>query len=76
MLIYAGTRGYLDKVDVVNIGRFERELIAWLRAKKADLLKAIVDKKDIGKDGIEDKIKAALDRVHRDLRLRGRRCRA
>ena len=26
-----------------------------------DLLKAIVDKKDIGKDGIEDKIKAALD---------------
>jgi hypothetical protein len=24
-------------------------------------LKAIVDKKDIGKDGIEDKIKAALE---------------
>jgi F-type H+-transporting ATPase subunit alpha len=60
VLIYAGTRGFLDKVDVAHVGRFERELIAWLRAKKADLLKAIVDKKDIGKDGIEDKIKAAL----------------
>ena len=50
----------LDKVDVANVGRYERELVAWLRAKKADLLKAIIDKKDIGKDGIEDKIKAAL----------------
>ncbi|MGD9979198.1 MAG: F0F1 ATP synthase subunit alpha [Hyphomonadaceae bacterium] len=61
VLIYAGTRGYLDKIDVANVGRFERELVAWLRTKKADLLKAIVDKKDIGKDGIEDKIKASLD---------------
>jgi F-type H+-transporting ATPase subunit alpha len=61
VLIYAGTRGYLDKVDVANIGRYERELTAWLRAKKADLLKSISDKKDIGKDGIEDKMKSALD---------------
>ncbi|MCX7356562.1 MAG: F0F1 ATP synthase subunit alpha [Alphaproteobacteria bacterium] len=61
VLIYAGTRGYLDKIDVANIGRYERELTAWMRAKKADLLKAIVDKKDIGKDGIEDKIKGALE---------------
>jgi F-type H+-transporting ATPase subunit alpha len=61
VLIYAGTRGYLDKIDVANVGRFERELVSWLRAKKADLLKAIVDKKDIGKDGIEDKIKASLE---------------
>jgi F-type H+-transporting ATPase subunit alpha len=61
LLIYAGTRGYLDNVDVADVGRFERELIAWVRAKKADLLKAIGDKKDISKDGIEDKIKAALE---------------
>ncbi|MBX3428116.1 MAG: F0F1 ATP synthase subunit alpha [Hyphomonadaceae bacterium] len=61
VLIYAGTRGYLDKIDVASVGRYERELVAWLRAKKADLLKAIGDKKDIGKDGIEDKIKAVLE---------------
>ncbi|MBY0563562.1 MAG: F0F1 ATP synthase subunit alpha [Hyphomonadaceae bacterium] len=61
VLIYAGTRGYLDKIDVANVGRYEKELTAWLRAKKADLLSAIVSKKDISKDGIEDKIKAALD---------------
>jgi F-type H+/Na+-transporting ATPase subunit alpha len=61
VLIYAGTRGYLDKIAVDQVGRFERELTTWLRAKKADLLTSIIDKKDIGKDGIEDKIKAALD---------------
>ncbi len=60
VLIYAGTRGYLDKIEVADVVRFERELVEWLRAKKADLLKSIIDKKDISKDGIEDKIKAAL----------------
>jgi F-type H+-transporting ATPase subunit alpha len=61
VLIYAGTRGYLDKVPVNSIGRFESELTSWLRAKKADLLASIKSKKDIKADGIEDKIKAALD---------------
>jgi len=61
VLIYAGTRGYLDKVAVNAIGRYEAELTAWLRAKKSDLLASIKTKKDIKADGIEDKIKAALD---------------
>jgi F-type H+-transporting ATPase subunit alpha len=61
VLIYAGTRGYLDKVDVSNVSRFERELVAWLRSKKSDLLASIRSKKDIKADGIEDKMKAALD---------------
>jgi F-type H+-transporting ATPase subunit alpha len=60
-LIYAGTRGYLDKVPVDGVQRYEKELIAWLRAKKADILTAIREKKDIGKDGIEDKLKGALE---------------
>jgi F-type H+/Na+-transporting ATPase subunit alpha len=60
-LIYAGTRGYLDKVPVEGVQRYEKELVAWLRAKKADILKSIREKKDISKDGIEDKLKAALD---------------
>ncbi|MBL8531029.1 MAG: F0F1 ATP synthase subunit alpha, partial [Hyphomonadaceae bacterium] len=33
VLIYAGTRGYLDKVDVNNVGRYEKELVSWLRSK-------------------------------------------
>jgi F-type H+/Na+-transporting ATPase subunit alpha len=61
VLIYAGTRGYLDKFPVTAVRRFEGELVSWLRAKKGDLLDAIRTKKDTKADGIEDKMKAALD---------------
>jgi F-type H+-transporting ATPase subunit alpha len=61
VLIYAGTRGYLDKIATDAVGRFESELTAWMRAKKADLLQAIKTRRDIKADGVEDKMKAALD---------------
>ena len=60
-LIFAGTRGYLDKVKTEDVRRFEDELVEWLRAKHASLLTAIREKRDIKADGIEGKLKAALD---------------
>jgi F-type H+-transporting ATPase subunit alpha len=67
VLIYAGTRGFLDKVEASAVQRYESELVAWLRAKHAALLASIRDKKDIKVDGIEDKIKAALDEFTRSF---------
>jgi F-type H+/Na+-transporting ATPase subunit alpha len=61
ILIFAGTRGYLDKFPVGAVRRFEAELVSWLRAKKVDLLESIRTRKDTKADGIEDKIKSALD---------------
>jgi F-type H+/Na+-transporting ATPase subunit alpha len=61
ILIYAGTRGYLDKLAVGDVRRYESELVSWLRSKKADLLGSIRTKKDIKADGIEGSIKSALD---------------
>ncbi|MGH6949513.1 MAG: F0F1 ATP synthase subunit alpha, partial [Vitreimonas sp.] len=62
IVIYAGTRGYLDKVAVDQVQRYEAELRAWLRAKKPELLAEIVSKKELDKAGaVEGKIKAALD---------------
>ena len=61
VLIYAGTKGYTDKVGVGSVRKYEADLIAWMRAKKSDLLTALREKKDIKADGIEDKMKAALD---------------
>ena len=62
VLIYAGTRGYLDKIDVSAVGRYEKELVAWMRAKKSDVLSEIRSKKELDKAGvIEGKIKAALE---------------
>ena len=37
-LIYAGTNGYLDKIDVAQVGRFEAGLLSHLRGKHSDLL--------------------------------------
>ena len=41
VVIFAGTRGFLDDIPVDDIGRFERELLEDLRARCADLLKEI-----------------------------------
>lgn len=40
-VIFAGTRGYLDKIATRDIGRFETELLQHLHADKAKLLDAI-----------------------------------
>ena len=66
VVIYAGTRGYLDKVPTDAVVRFEAELLRHIRADKQALLTDIRDMKDIsknGKDGgkIEDAIKSTLE---------------
>ncbi|AXI45350.1 F0F1 ATP synthase subunit alpha [Sulfitobacter sp. SK012] len=60
-VIYAGTKGFLDKVDVKEVGRWEAGLLAHLRAKHDDLLKDITNNDRKVKDELEDKIKAAID---------------
>jgi F-type H+-transporting ATPase subunit alpha len=67
LVIYAGTKGYLDKVDVKDVGRFEGGLLAHLRQKNADLLTEITDKDPKIKGEIETKIKAALDAFAADF---------
>uniref|UniRef100_A0A914I8A6 ATP synthase subunit alpha n=1 Tax=Globodera rostochiensis TaxID=31243 RepID=A0A914I8A6_GLORO len=40
-VIYAGVKGYLDKIDPSQITRFEREFLAHIRAHEQELLKVI-----------------------------------
>ncbi|WP_174291894.1 F0F1 ATP synthase subunit alpha [Sphingomonas bacterium] len=58
--IFAGTNGYLDKVKVEDVVRFEAALIADLRANHADVLALIRDSRDLG-DEAKGKLKGALD---------------
>ena len=60
-VIFAGTNGYLDAVDVKEVGRFETAMLAHLRNNNADLLADITDNDRKVKGELEDKIKAALD---------------
>jgi F-type H+-transporting ATPase subunit alpha len=41
VVIFAGTRGYLDRVGVADITRFEHLMLTDLRAKHPELLAAI-----------------------------------
>ena len=66
-VIYAGTKGYLDKLPVAEVGRWEQGLLVHLRGKHADLLKDITDNDRKVKDELEDKIKAALDSYDADF---------
>ena len=46
-VIYAGTRGYVDKVPVADVTRYEKELLAHLRGSKKELLATIRDEKAV-----------------------------
>jgi F-type H+-transporting ATPase subunit alpha len=66
-VIFAGTNGYLDKIAVRDVGRFEAGLLKHLRTRHADLLADITqnDRKVAG--DLKDKIKAALDGYAKDF---------
>ncbi len=66
-VIYAGTNGYLDAIDVKDVGRFEAAMLTHLRQNNADLLADISDNDRKVKGELEDKIKAALDAFASDF---------
>ncbi|MFN0088704.1 MAG: F0F1 ATP synthase subunit alpha [Acidimicrobiales bacterium] len=47
VVIFAGTRGYLDEVAVSDVHRFENELLDWFRSRHGDVLDAIKASGDI-----------------------------
>ncbi len=57
-VVYAGTRGYLDKIPTNQVGRFERELLSHLHAKHQPLLDKIRIEKDL--KNVEDDLKTVL----------------
>ncbi|MGK2930442.1 MAG: F0F1 ATP synthase subunit alpha [Acidimicrobiales bacterium] len=57
LVLYAGTRGYLDNVPVPDVQRFEAELLDSFRARNSELLNGI---RTSGAIEDEDALKAAL----------------
>jgi F-type H+-transporting ATPase subunit alpha len=49
-VIYAGVNGYLDDIDLVNIGRFEAGLLELLRNKESAILDAIRTEKALSEN--------------------------
>jgi F-type H+-transporting ATPase subunit alpha len=60
-VIYAGTRGYLDEVEVADVSGFEQRLLDDVRSTGKDILKAITEKQKLD-DDIEGKMKSFLEK--------------
>jgi F-type H+-transporting ATPase subunit alpha len=60
LLVFAGTNGYLDDLEVAECGRFERELYRFLDLNHRDLQRDIVQKGSMD-DELRGRIRAALD---------------
>ncbi len=58
--IFAGTRGFLDGIEVGNVTRFEQEFLREMRASHADLLNTIRDRQAIDDDS-EAELRDILD---------------
>jgi len=67
IVIYAGTKGYLDTLAVGDVGRFEKGMLTHLRANNKDLLDDITnnDRKVAG--DLEDAIKGAIEAFAKDF---------
>ncbi len=57
--IFAGTHGFLDPLPPESIGRYQAELVSWLKAERASILSDIVSKGKID-DTLENQIEDAL----------------
>ncbi|MEN6541651.1 F0F1 ATP synthase subunit alpha [Parvibaculum sp.] len=60
VVIYAGVNGYLDKLPVSDVGRYEQELLRNIRTSHTGILDAIRTEKQVSND-TEAKLKAAVE---------------
>lgn len=60
LVLFAGTKGYLDEIPVTKVLAYQAELLAFARTKYSALLKKIAQAKTLDED-LEKEIKTILD---------------
>ena len=58
--VFAGVRGYLDNIEVSQVGQFEEGLLADLRTNHANLLSTIREEGTLSEE-TEDALKTVID---------------
>ena len=58
--IYSGVNGYLDNIEITQVGKFESEAIATIKSKHSDILESIGKEKELSKENSE-KLKSFFD---------------
>ncbi len=59
VVLFAGTRGFIDKYDVEKVRIYEQQLLSFVESKYPDIIKEIDDKKIISPD-LEKKMKDVM----------------
>ena len=66
VVIFAGTRGYLDGIEVDDVSRFASELLEWFHTRYASVLDEVrTEGKISDEDAYEAAIKAFADQFQR-----------
>jgi len=60
LVLYAGTKGYLDDIELVKVRDFEKRLVACVKKNCPSLLEEIVKKKELNAE-LEEKIKKTIE---------------
>jgi F-type H+-transporting ATPase subunit alpha len=60
-IIFAGTNGFLDKLPVKEVGKYETALLNYLRTQRSDILEWIANEDPKIKGEPADKLKAVLN---------------
>ena len=60
MVIYAGTKGYLDDVPINRVQQFQNEFLTYVDQRASGLRQTLLEKKELT-DDIEKQLKQALD---------------
>jgi F-type H+-transporting ATPase subunit alpha len=60
LVLYAGTHGYLDKIAVSDVLRYEKELLAYMRNEQKEVLAQLNESNELTED-LENQIKQALE---------------
>lgn len=59
-VVFAGVNGYLDKIPVNDVGRYESEFLAYLKANESEILTTISEKGELTKELLA-KLKSATE---------------
>ncbi|MDI7268016.1 MAG: F0F1 ATP synthase subunit alpha [Myxococcota bacterium] len=66
LLIFAGTRGYLDKYPVAAVRRYETDAIAFVESRRPDVLREIAERKAMSPE-LEKRMREVLEEFGQDF---------
>ncbi len=67
MIIFAGTRGYLDDIPTASLKRFEAEFLSFMASKFPDIPREIDTTKELT-EATEQKLSSAIEQFKKDFR--------